>query len=81
MRILWDFDGTIFDTYPLMVQAAQQAIQKYGITIEKEELLKRMKRSSFYAFQSLGLQPDRLLNEMISIAYISSSGTKTFPLY
>lgn len=67
MRILWDFDGTIMDTYPIMVQAAIQAIEKQGKTISAQELLRRMKQSSVYAFTSLGLDPTELLQKMVEI--------------
>lgn len=28
---IWDFDGTLFDTYPVMLDALQQTIAKHGI--------------------------------------------------
>lgn len=67
MRILWDFDGTIIDTYPTMVQAALQAVRKHGKEISSQELLDRMKISSIHAFSSLGLDPDELLPEMVQL--------------
>ncbi|WP_052807376.1 HAD-IA family hydrolase [Risungbinella massiliensis] len=67
MRILWDFDGTIMDTYPTMIQAAIRAIEEQGKTISSEELLRRMKRSSVYAFTSLDLDPTETLQKMVEI--------------
>ena len=26
MELIWDFDGTLFDTYPLMAQSLRQAL-------------------------------------------------------
>lgn len=30
-HMIWDFDGTLFDTYPVMTKAALMAIKKQGI--------------------------------------------------
>lgn len=32
---IWDFDGTLFDTYPAMVDGAQQALKDFGINMDK----------------------------------------------
>ena len=29
-HFIWDFDGTLFDTYPLIIQKLCLALQKYG---------------------------------------------------
>jgi HAD superfamily hydrolase (TIGR01549 family) len=33
-NFIWDFDGTLFDTYPVMLDALQQTIAKHGIHYE-----------------------------------------------
>lgn len=33
---IWDFDGTLFDTYPVMLSALKQAITKHGIQYDCE---------------------------------------------
>lgn len=43
--IIWDFDGTLFDTYPGMSQAFQMALNEQGIEENRENILKRMKIS------------------------------------
>ena len=35
---IWDFDGTLFDTYPAMVDGAQQALKDFGINMDKKEI-------------------------------------------
>lgn len=43
--IIWDFDGTLFDTYPLMVSAFKRALKDYGIEEKEENILQFMKVS------------------------------------
>lgn len=44
-HFIWDFDGTLFDSYPPMVKAYHQALSEQGIHISEEEILKHMKIS------------------------------------
>lgn len=34
---IWDFDGTLFDTYPAMVDGAWQALKDFGISMDKKK--------------------------------------------
>ncbi|TDT51375.1 HAD-IA family hydrolase [Fonticella tunisiensis] len=43
--IIWDFDGTLFDTYPGMVDAFQRALKEDGIEEDGEDILSLMKSS------------------------------------
>ena len=40
-NIIWDFDGTLFDTYPGMCRSLRQAMESIGIRVTEEELLPR----------------------------------------
>ncbi|HCU22375.1 MAG TPA: hypothetical protein DF698_05710 [Candidatus Atribacteria bacterium] len=42
---IWDFDGTLFDTYPVMVKAFQRALRELGIKEKPDTLLFLMKKS------------------------------------
>lgn len=44
-HIIWDFDGTLFDTYPVMGIAFQDTLKEEGITEPLDEILKHMKAS------------------------------------
>lgn len=44
--VIWDFDGTLFDTYPGMIRALVATLADYGITGDADELLKRTKFDS-----------------------------------
>ena len=44
-HVIWDFDGTLFDTYPVMGFAFQKTLEEAGITEPLEEILQHMKLS------------------------------------
>ncbi len=44
-HLIWDFDGTLFDTYPTMVQAFIKALKSLGIEESYERIMKLMKVS------------------------------------
>ncbi|MBM7703645.1 HAD-IA family hydrolase [Metabacillus iocasae] len=60
MNILWDFDGTIFDTYPTIVKAVKELIEDPHIT--EEDILKQMKISSEVAIKKFHI-PKALFDE------------------
>lgn len=47
--IIWDFDGTLHDTYPGMVQAFEGALQDLGIDEDRENVYREIKKSVGYA--------------------------------
>lgn len=49
-HVIWDFDGTLYDTYPSMVGALAYALEKRGHVVDKEEILSLMKVSAGTAF-------------------------------
>ncbi|EEM95694.1 Phosphoglycolate phosphatase [Bacillus thuringiensis IBL 200] len=42
MNILWDFDGTLFDTYPAYTMMLSEIL---GDSVEKQEIYKNLKIS------------------------------------
>ena len=65
----WDFDGTLFDTYPRITRAFLRALADYGIKADPGEVLRRIKSTlgaaaAYYADQSgiLGLTGDMLVD-------------------
>ena len=42
---IWDFDGTLFDSYPIMNQAMESALKKLGYPRPAEEVRRLMKQS------------------------------------
>ncbi|GAX06005.1 phosphoglycolate phosphatase haloacid dehalogenase hydrolase [Secundilactobacillus pentosiphilus] len=46
----WDFDGTIFDTYPIMVRAFMQALMQQRVSeieLDEQEIYETMRQHSF----------------------------------
>lgn len=54
MNILWDFDGTIFDTYPTIVKAFKELLTDQ--TISEDDILKQMKISSDVAIKHFDIE-------------------------
>ncbi|WP_042460162.1 HAD-IA family hydrolase [Neobacillus dielmonensis] len=52
MNILWDFDGTLFDTYPALVQGF---IELSGQDLDPEEVLSWLKKDSKTTFRHYGI--------------------------
>lgn len=48
MNILWDFDGTLFDTYPVYTKILSEIL---GDTVDKQEIYKNLKISYSHAIQ------------------------------
>jgi len=44
-NVIWDFDGTLFDSYPGMVYAFKRALGDNGVEVSEDEILKYMKIS------------------------------------
>ena len=38
-HILWDFDGTLFDTYPALARALHQALEIHGVSADVQEYM------------------------------------------
>ena len=59
--VAWDFDGTLFDTYPNLVRAFREALEHYGYTASEEEIHQKMSITirnavDFYS-EKYGLDP------------------------
>jgi HAD superfamily hydrolase (TIGR01549 family) len=50
-HIIWDFDGTLFDTYPVMGSIFKDVLEEEGIVESLDEILKHMKVSMSCALQ------------------------------
>lgn len=50
----WDFDGTLFDSYPYIVDRFQRGACALGIETDREEVLALAKRSLVYLCEVLG---------------------------
>jgi phosphoglycolate phosphatase-like HAD superfamily hydrolase len=56
LNILWDFDGTLFDTYPALVEGFIELSQK---DLNHVQVLKWLKIDSLTAFKHYGIDEDK----------------------
>ena len=47
--LMWDFDGTLFDTYPVMGKAFQETLAEAGFDESVEDVMAKMKVSMSHA--------------------------------
>ena len=45
-HVIWDFDGTLFDTYPVMAKVFKELLQKQGIEEPLEEIVSQLRVSA-----------------------------------
>ena len=50
--VVWDYDGTLMDTYPMMTDCLYDALAVHGLRAEKEWLLSAMKETLSYAVEA-----------------------------
>lgn len=55
MNILWDFDGTLFDTYPAYVDTVLRVFPHLTEQFSYDDILREMKVSFSHGFRYLGL--------------------------
>ncbi|MED0963540.1 HAD-IA family hydrolase [Bacillus paramycoides] len=56
MNILWDFDGTLFDTYPAYTMMLSEIL---GDAVDKQEIYKNLKISYSHAIQYYNISYDQ----------------------
>jgi len=56
MNILWDFDGTLFDTYPALVEGFIELSQQ---DLDRSEVLRWLKVDSKTAFKHYGISEEK----------------------
>lgn len=67
-HFLWDFDGTLMDTYPAMVQAFVNACASFGVTVAPERALNLMKNNLGHCIRTLA-EENGLTYEELHAAY------------
>ena len=56
---IWDFDGTLFDSYPHSAAALCAAAARFGLQADPERVMRLMRRSFAAAFEALGLNAEQ----------------------
>lgn len=71
LNILWDFDGTLFDTYPALVEGFVTLSQR---DLDRYEVLRWLKVDSKTAFKHFGIDEDRRAEyKLLDIKYSKDS--------
>ena len=47
---IWDLDGTLIDSYPVIVEAARRTVCRAGLTDSGKEILEKVKRDTLSAY-------------------------------
>ena len=74
---IWDFDGTLFDTYPVMLDALQQTIAKHGIQYDGD-LAYFIKKYSIRKF-ALDYAPPEFINDYHALETKLQTDVKFYP--
>jgi phosphoglycolate phosphatase-like HAD superfamily hydrolase len=72
MRVLWDFDGTLFDTYPCYVRTLCEVI---GGNVNEETMMKKMKKSFGFAIDFFKI-PKEVVEKYIEVENALPPDTK-----
>ncbi|OIK16834.1 haloacid dehalogenase [Bacillus sp. MUM 116] len=75
MNILWDFDGTLFDTYPALVEGFVKLTPQ---KLDRNEVLKWLKKDSKTAFKHYGISEDLREKYEELYNYYSNRNSKPF---
>lgn len=80
MELIWDFDGTLFDTYPLMARTMRRVLQQQGIDEPQATIQRLMEVSMGHAVdhykQKVGLD-DAMLDRFLD--YIAAAPLEQSP--
>lgn len=57
---IWDFDGTLFDSYPHSAQALYATARHYGVEVGRDAIEHAMRHSFAEAFKLVGLNEEQL---------------------
>ena len=65
-QLIWDFDGTLYDTYGAIVAAFSTTLyEKFGLVVEADDIYRMVKIDTKYCAQEIaresGLNQDKLL--------------------
>ena len=61
-HFIWDFDGTLFDTYPVLVDVFVELLEREGRTVEREQVAELMAISAKTTYEAFGVSEPFILN-------------------
>ena len=83
-NLIWDFDGTLFDTYPPMCRDLRDAMERLGVSVSVADLMARFTRSRGEVLAWCGAQAGMTAQEVDTAyrAWVTEHGqppAKPFP--
>lgn len=77
-NFIWDFDGTLYDTYPVMLQALLKTLHDYQQVLPAEEVYRKIKETSIRQLITELPVPQKKFDETYH-RYEALSLTESFP--
>ncbi|HIU67543.1 MAG TPA: HAD-IA family hydrolase [Candidatus Caccomorpha excrementavium] len=89
LNYIWDFDGTLFDTYPHVAYSLGKALEGFGIHADGREVLRKLKQSvseavTYYSdkydilYEELAASYDRIENGRPEVPVLPYPGAAAF---
>ena len=75
MNYIWDFDGTLYDTYPIMLKALMETFKEFGIEKDEKEVYQKIKTESIGQMIIDWRLPVPILIESIIVMRLRKIGT------
>ena len=60
LHYIWDFDGTLFDSYPHSTRALYETARHYGVEVTYDDVSRAIRHSFARAFERVGLNEEQL---------------------
>lgn len=80
-NIIWDFDGTLCNTYPSMVKAFSDTLKEYNIEVSDKAILDQLKITMDNAFKYFSAKYSIDLDELVRKYLNKEKSPKDRPLY
>lgn len=61
-NLIWDFDGNLYDTYPVMMNAYKEAMNTLGIELSDSDMQEAYKYCKLFSFKSLFEENEKKYN-------------------
>ncbi|MCH4170461.1 MAG: HAD-IA family hydrolase [Lactobacillus sp.] len=83
-NFIWDFDGTLFDTYHNILKSLLQTFSEYNLTFKKDELYRLIKKQSVgfateYVGKVYGLSGQAILDRYHEIERVNQQDPLPYP--
>ncbi|WP_237580473.1 HAD-IA family hydrolase [Candidatus Enterococcus leclercqii] len=77
---IWDFDGTLYDTYPIILAAIMKVLENHGVAADSKTVYKMLKEfSSKKVAETYGIDFEQFAKEQHAIEDLDTRVPKPFP--